>query len=278
MHLGIDSGRLLTVFHPDSAEHYSVNSCLRRLATELADPDRRLQNIQISLFTAFRSEQITAPCPLPRPGLRSIPCLQVRTGHCALLTALSRSQVCPLPSGQNRSPRPAHCPVQVSGLSLAFRSEQITAPRPLPHPGLRSIRCLQVRTGHCALLTALSRSQVCPLPSGQNRSPRPAHCPIQVSGLSAAFRSEQVTAPRSLPYPGLRSVCCLQVSALSQSSAFRGEPVMTLHRARLCSLVVRCLLVSMFMPFVAFWLLPGCSLPLPSCQISPLLVCTAGGK
>ena len=46
---------MLTAFHPDAADHLAVSSCLRRLAEELADPCRRLTQIQIRLFTAFKS-------------------------------------------------------------------------------------------------------------------------------------------------------------------------------------------------------------------------------
>ena len=54
MHLGVDSGSLLSAFHPDAAEHYAAGSCLRRLAEELADPGRRRPRAQIRLFAAFR--------------------------------------------------------------------------------------------------------------------------------------------------------------------------------------------------------------------------------
>ena len=59
MRLGVDGNSLLREFHPDALDLYAVSSCLRRLATELSDPQRRLRGAQISLFCAFRSGAVT---------------------------------------------------------------------------------------------------------------------------------------------------------------------------------------------------------------------------
>ena len=47
-------GSILNAFHPDADDFFNLNSDLRKLTSTLADPNKRLCEIEIQLFTPFK--------------------------------------------------------------------------------------------------------------------------------------------------------------------------------------------------------------------------------